>query len=388
MVQKDVPHREATPVVDEADATLPCEVLSIEAVYDKALLMKEEAAALYLKGEYDEARNVYSNALDVLPEPEDPSHDAHGPSKNGGDDDFMTAAASSDALQREAALRKRRTQLSGRQQPVWSDSDDEEGQNAGDESQGGRPEPAADSEKSSDTPTASTGGKDDATSAIGGITAADGPSGRTIEDERLVALRVALLNNCAACGVMLADWSAVVEDCTEALVADATNVTGLLRRSKAQEALGELEKCVTDLKLATEAGTKQIQAAEAAVTHYHKVYHAAAGSKDVPSSDAGENTDVALLHQPLPLKALEAAVQKAKKSRSTAEVQHAAKQRQHGAAIAAKQAEDREKMMGQLKDVGNKFLGLFGMSTDNFNLQKDPKSGSYSVNFNRGGSPK
>lgn len=47
-----------------------------------------------------------------------------------------------------------------------------------------------------------------------------------------------------------------------------------------------------------------------------------------------------------------------------------------------KQQEETEKMMGKLKDMGNSFLGHFGLSLDNFKMNQTPEGG-YTMNYDQ-----
>ncbi|KAH9577296.1 hypothetical protein LSM04_002073 [Trypanosoma melophagium] len=53
----------------------------------------------------------------------------------------------------------------------------------------------------------------------------------------------------------------------------------------------------------------------------------------------------------------------------------------HKARAKAKVDEEMQKMLGDLKNLGNRFLGYFGLSTDNFKFDKDPQTGGYSMRF-------
>ena len=52
--------------------------------------------------------------------------------------------------------------------------------------------------------------------------------------------------------------------------------------------------------------------------------------------------------------------------------------------ISAAKEKEMGDMMGKLKELGNGILKPFGLSTDNFKMDKDPKTGGYSMNFNQG----
>jgi hypothetical protein len=63
----------------------------------------------------------------------------------------------------------------------------------------------------------------------------------------------------------------------------------------------------------------------------------------------------------------------------------AAMQHRLASEVQRRQTQMKDEMMGKLKDFGNMFLNKFGMSTNDFQMQQDPNSGSYNMSYQPGG---
>lgn len=134
--------------------------------------------------------------------------------------------------------------------------------------------------------------------------------------------RAVYFANRAACRLALDRVEEAVSDCSAALEVDGTYVKALLRRAAAYERQGELEsleKASTDLARVLELEPSNAVAKE--------------------------------------------------------------KLRGLAPALEAKREAVKKEMLDQLKGFGNTILGKFGLSIDNFKAEKDPNTGSYSVQF-------
>jgi len=130
-------------------------------------------------------------------------------------------------------------------------------------------------------------------------------------------------SNRAACLLKLEQFEPAVEDCSAALELDAGYVKALGRRAQAYEKLDKLTEAVADAKAIAEL--------------------------DATSRAAKTNVER--------LEKLEA----------------------------EKLEREKEEMLGKLKDLGNMFLGNFGMSLDNFKATKDESTGSYNISYEPNG---
>lgn len=148
---------------------------------------------------------------------------------------------------------------------------------------------------------------------------------KTPMQEACCHARVILHSNIAACDLKLEAWDAAVKAATAALDEDPHHHKALWRRAKANEAIDSWSSLTSAQK------------------------------------DYTTLTEIVPASQPL--------------YRDASTVLRSLEPR-----IEAARKRDTDKMLGQLKEVGNSVLGWFGMSTDNFKMVPN-EQGGYSMNF-------
>jgi len=153
------------------------------------------------------------------------------------------------------------------------------------------------------------------------------PQPKNEDSPETVKARAVLNANIAACYVQLGEHVKVVEACTEALADDPHYVKALQRRAASNEAI----------------------ASWSALT----------------SAQADYRTLLTLLP--------ESSTQRSEINRMLRNLEPR---------IEGKRKEEMGEMVGKLKELGNTFLGNFGLSTDNFKFEPNGQGG-YSVNFSR-----
>lgn len=128
--------------------------------------------------------------------------------------------------------------------------------------------------------------------------------------------------NRAACYVMMDKYEEAVDDCTKSIELNPTYANAYLRRGKAyQQIQDKVSSALADMRKVVELNPT--------------------------------NTEAVVAVQRLEVE----------------EKEHMEKQK--------------DEMLGKLKDLGNGLLGKFGLSLDNFKSVKDPKTGGYSVSFQK-----
>lgn len=189
--------------------------------------------------------------------------------------------------------------------------------------------------------------------------------------------------NSAACHVKLGNFRAGKAQCDEALSLNGDYVKALMRRILCLERLDE-EK-------ADASEDPRLRASRAADASTSRASPVDEEREDAPPSEAKpEGSDPALAKPAAPGRggdddhlqraledcdkwlALEPGAADAVRKRAELETR-----------IKERQEKLKEEVVGKLKDLGNNILGRFGLSLDNFKAEKDPNTGSYSINFKK-----
>lgn len=143
-------------------------------------------------------------------------------------------------------------------------------------------------------------------------------------------------SNRAACLIHMHKYSGALEDCNLAIMVQPTYVKAFIRRMTCHEKTDKVDLALTDAKKAQEFFNQQN------------------GTSNIGCTP--------------------------KVSRERLQIQNHVRRLQK--LDDARMEQLKEETMGKLKDLGNSILGNFGMSLDNFQAQKDPKTGSYSISYN------
>jgi len=140
------------------------------------------------------------------------------------------------------------------------------------------------------------------------------------EDSDTTNKAIFLLNRAAAY-LMLKQYDSVVSDCTESIKLNSNQPKAFFRRAKAHHQLENYQEGVTDMQEVVKLDPSNVEAR----TYLQQL---------------------TVLQQ-------------------------------------QKFDKQKDEMLGKLKDLGNGLLGKFGLSLDNFKYQQDPKTGAYSINFQK-----
>jgi len=137
--------------------------------------------------------------------------------------------------------------------------------------------------------------------------------------------RAVLYGNRAAAYIQLKNNTMAIQDCSKSLELDPKYIKVILRRAKLYEESDKLDESLEDFKNVLELDSNCLEARQAIAR--------------------------------LPTK------------------------------INERNEKLKEEMFSKLKDLGNMVLKPFGLSTSNFQMQQDPNTGSYSINFNQNAKP-
>ncbi|KAF9696023.1 hypothetical protein EKO04_006100 [Ascochyta lentis] len=186
-----------------------------------------------------------------------------------------------------------------------------------------------------------------------------------------------LRSNISACHIKLEEWKQAVESATKALDA-LDRIDPPPQKEAAENGRGDVVGGVSEIDDSTEVLLDALTRTGHGINDVHKLrtkalLRRAKARHEVGgwASLQGSLEDYQALSKPphqlssLDQKAVQAAMRTLPTELNT-----------------AKDTEMAD-MMGKLKQLGNGILKPFGLSTDNFQFQQDPKSGGYSMNFNQ-----